>query len=122
MSLKQNQVTGNKNTDASFTDVVLALKNNIMRNCNVAELVVITKIQDDKLQATLLTNPQQMIECTKLHDLEVQVNDVVLVIFTSTDFRVNLSKYKNNQVIQPISSQTLHSKMYGVVVGLIYRK
>lgn len=118
------QQQGNRNSTASFADVCEALKNNIMRNLSVAELVTITSVNDaaSLYKTSLLSNPSQTIECTKLQELDVKVNDVMLAIFTNTDFRTNLSKVKNGQAISEMKNQTLHSKNYGVLVGLIYRK
>lgn len=118
------QQLGNKNTDASFFDVCEALKGNIMRTINVAELVTITAVDHEKsiYRCSILSHPEQICECTKLQSLDVQLNDVMLVVFTSSDFRTNLLKVKNEQTITDIGTKTLHSKNYGVLVGLVYRK
>lgn len=115
---------GNNNTDASFLDVLFALKDNIMKDLNVADIVTVISVDDDnrKFRCKLLANPNLQVECTNLQSLEVKVNDVMLAVFTTSDFRTNLSKVKNDQQLLKIENQTLHSKNYGVLVGLIYRK
>lgn len=115
---------GNNNTDASFLDVLFALKDNIMKDLNVADIVTVISVDNDnrKFRCKLLANPNLQVECTNLQSLEVKVNDVMLAVFTTSDFRTNLSKVKNDQQLLKIENQTLHSKNYGVLVGLIYRK
>lgn len=115
---------GNNNTDASFLDVLFALKDNIMKDLNVADIVTVVSVDNDnrKFRCKLLANPNLQVECTNLQSLEVKVNDVMLAIFTTSDFRTNLSKVKNDQQLLKVENQTLHSKNYGVLVGLIYRK
>lgn len=115
---------GNNNTDASFLDVLFALKDNIMKDLNVADIVTVISVDNDnrKFRCKLLANPNLQVECTNLQSLEVKVNDVMLAIFTTSDFRTNLSKVKNDQQLLKVENQTLHSKNYGVLVGLIYRK
>lgn len=115
-------ITGNQSNQGSFLDVMLALKNNVMRDLNVAEVVEVKKISTNSITVSVLTNPQQMLECVALQNLDVQLNDIMLVIFTNTDFRTNLNKFKNNQTLQKIDNQTMHTKNTGVLVGLIYRK
>ena len=124
MSTNPGGNKGNNNTDASFLDVLFALKDNIMKDLNVAEVVTVISVDNDnrKFRCTLLANPNLQIECTNLQSLEVRVNEIMLAIFTTSDYRTNLSKVKNNQQILKVESQTLHSKNYGILVGLIYRK
>lgn len=117
-----NNISGNKNTTASMHDLCEALKHNIMRHTNVADLVLITqKIDDTTYRASILSSPSKVIECTILKDISVDVNDIALVVFTSTDFRTNLAKAKRNQALTETQS-VLHSLNYGVIVGLVYRK
>lgn len=115
------QQSGNQNTTASFADVCIALKNNVMRNTHVAELVIVKSI-GSTIKCSLLTNPAQTIECIALSGLDVKVDDVMLTIFTLSDFRTNLTKLKRNQSISKIEKQTLHSINHGVLIGLVYRK
>lgn len=114
--------TGNNVVSSDFLRVLLALKKNTMKDSNVADVAVVSSILSDKITCTLLSNSKAFIYCEKLQDLNVQVNDVVLIVFTNTDFRQNLNRIKNNQ--QPIdnSNEVLHSLNYGIIVGLVYRK
>lgn len=119
--MTNDRQSGNKSNQGSFLDVMMALKRNVMRDLNVADLVQITQV-GTSIKASLLTNPTQVIECVTLQNLDIQQNDIALAIFTNTDFRVNLEKYKNGQKIQKLDNSTLHSKNAAVIVGLVYRK
>ena len=123
-NMNSNQQAGNKQTTFTLDDIFKAMKGNIFRDLNVADIVRVMSVDDmnSKYMCTLLSNPDLRIETTKLQDLTIQKDDVMLCIFTSTDFRTNLSKFKNKQVLQTTTNETLHSKNYGVLVGLIYRE
>ena len=114
--------SGNNTISSDFLRVLMALKKNTMKDNNVAEVAKISSISSGKITCTLLSNSKTFIYCEALKDLDVQVNDVVLIIFTNTDFRQNLNRIKNNQ--QPIdnSNEILHSLNYGIIVGIVYRK
>lgn len=116
------KITGNKGTGQdTLLDVLLALKRNIMKDNNVAEICKILSIKDDNIKVSSINKQEQLI-CTKLQGLDVKVDDIVLVIFTNTDFRINLTRIKANQQTLPLNSDVLHSSNFGVVVGLVYRK
>lgn len=115
------QYTGNKHSKGNLLDVLLSLKQNINKDMQVAEICKILSITDDDIKVTSINKSEQLI-CTKLQNLDLQVDDIVLVVFTNTDFRINLSRIKANQQTQPLSKNVLHSSNFGVVVGLVYRK
>lgn len=113
---------GNKTENTSFLDVCFALKNNIFRTMNVADLCVVRSINDNIARCEYLTNSETTIETTMLMNLEINVNDVVLVVFTTNDFRASLKAYKTNQANTNNTTTTFHDKRYGVIVGVIFRK
>ena len=122
MSVKTTNLTGNNVTSASFLDVLLALKENIARDTNVADLVIVDSINNDTYKCKFLANERLAISCIALDSLEVKQGDIMLAIFTSSDFRTNLQQYKDKQPLIIDEQQTLHSKNYGVLVGLVYRE
>lgn len=115
------QVSGNKTVSSDFLRVLLALKKNTMRDNNVAEVCLVQDISQSEIRCNTLSS-DSVIVCEKLQDLEIQKNDVVLVVFTNTDFRQNLKRIKSNQKSVKNQDEILHSLNYGVVIGLIYRK
>lgn len=113
---------GNDTENSSFLDVCFALKNNVFRTMNVADVCVVREINGDILRCEYITDSGTNIECIKLQGLDINVSDVVLVIFTNNDFRASLNAFKANQTNTDSKTALYHEKAYGVVVGLIYRK
>lgn len=112
----------NENSSSSFTDLIDALRNNIMRNTNVADLVQVIQVNDGTYKVQSITNTEVIIDCISLSGLTFQVNDIALILFTKNDFKANLTKIKNGQTITTTSNKTMHSKAYGILIGLVYRK
>ena len=115
-----SDITGNKNITDDLTRVLFAVRDNAMRNTNVADIAKVT-IVDNYLTCVDINNAETII-CTKLQGLDIMVNDTVLIVYTNTDFRENLSRIKQNIQVQTIKDCTLHSKNYGVIIGVIYRQ
>ena len=109
---------GNRVPSSDFLQVLLALKGNIMRDLNVADIAIVDK-DDGPIRCKLLNNEEIKIECEKLKGLTIAKDDLVLVLFTNSDFRNNLKQIRNNQKPQKTSSQSLHNKNYGVIIGII---
>lgn len=112
----------NENSSSSFTDLINALRNNIMRNTNVADLVQVIQINDGTYKVQSITNTEVIIDCISLSGLTFQVNDIALILFTKNDFKTNLTKIKNGQTIATTDNKIMHSKAYGILIGLVYRK
>jgi len=112
----------NENSSSSFTDLIDALRNNIMRNTNVADLVQVIQINDGTYKVQSITNTEVIIDCISLSGLTFQVNDIALILFTKNDFKTNLTKIKNGQTIATTDNKIMHSKAYGILIGLVYRK
>lgn len=117
--MTNNEITGNKVVSSDFLKVLLTLKNTIKKELNVAELGIVQRIDNDNIYCTLLNNNQINIQCIKLKDLELNIGDCVLIIFTNSNFKVNLLKYRNNQVTQVLNTNELHTTNNGVIIGII---
>lgn len=115
---------GNETTNTSILDVLLALKHNVYRSLNTADLCVVREINGDTHRCEYLTDSDTHVAAVKLQGLDIKVNDVVLVTFTSNDFRTSLNAYKTNQANtnHDTPQEELHSILYGVITGLIFRK
>ena len=111
--------TGNNVVSSDFLKVLLALKKNTFKDLNVAELATVTKILNNDITCNLLNNQDTFVICRKLQGLEIQENDIVVILFTNTDFRENLSRYENSQPLINKESDLLHSKSYGIIIGKI---
>lgn len=117
-----DQFKGNKNSTSAFLEVLMALKENINKDLNVAEIGRVIDINQDKIKVQLINNDQQKLVCYQLRDLQLENGDYVLIIFTNSDFRSNLTKIKNNKLPQNIDERSFHTTNYGVIVGIIYKE
>lgn len=119
MSLK-----GNQYESGDFIDLLYALKDNTLRAANVADLAIVTSITEDRKANCKLLNDQN----TKLlaqisENLLLKKDDVVLVIYTNSDYRGNLSRYKAKQpLITEEKNAKNHLISYAIVTNLIYRR
>lgn len=113
---------GNETENSSFLDVCFALKNNIFRTLNVADVCVVREINGDLIKCEYITSSTTTIFCAKLKNLTVKVNDVVLVVFTTNDFRTSLDLFKKGQKNTNFITLQQHDIAYGVVVGVIYQE
>ena len=116
--------SGNTTHSANLLEVLLQLEKKTMQDTKVADICKVTEVQSNNIVVSPINQQSQKCFCIKLQDLEVKSNDIVLVIFTDSDFRTNLKKIKEGYTSQDIdlSKTDLHSSNYGVIVGLIYRK
>lgn len=114
--------TGNQNTSSDFLRVLMALKKNTMKDLNVAEVCKVTRIENEQYVVEPINNTGQKWYCAKLQNLQIEVNNIVLVLFTNTDFRLNLKRIKNNQITQNTNDKDLHTTNNGVIIGIIYKK
>lgn len=113
---------GNVTENTSFLDVCFALKNNVFRTMNVADVCIVREIKGNDIKCEYITNNGVAIICTKLQGLTLAINDVVLVVFTNNDFRASLNAIKANQTDTNFDGTDLHSNEFGVIVGIIYRR
>ena len=112
---------GNNTGKHTLLDVLLTLKNDILQNTNVAEVCKVTSINSEYINVELINDNTTKLICVSLQNLNLSVNDIVLVVFTNTDYRINLLKIKSQSTTQNITQSTnLHSKSYGIIVGIIY--
>ena len=106
-------------------EVLLTLKRNIFKNLKVASLGQVTKIGSDIINVTLFPLYKEetnvVIDCYKLKDLELKLNDVVLILFLDRNFIQNLKQIKNNQskTNLDVNNVELHSLKYGIIIGIL---
>lgn len=108
-----------------FLEVLLVLKANIFRELNVATLGIVKEIKDNTYVVnpfpTLNTeNKETNIEVIKVSNVEININDVVVILFMDRNFIQNLNQLKNNQKLSQLSKNVvLHSKNFGIIIGKI---
>lgn len=112
---------GNDTQNTSFLDVCLALKSNIFKTLNVADVYIVREINKDSYKCESICNENVSIQSLCLQNITPEVGDVVLVLFTNTDFRAKLNTYKVGQSSSSSISTLYHEKSYGIIIGIIYK-
>ena len=113
--------TGNQTNSKDFLDILQALKKNIMKDCNVAEVAVVNQIGTESVTCKIC-NTDESVVAYPVQGLTLEVGDVVVLIFCNTDFRTNLERLKNGAGIIENSEIPAHSKSYGIILSILYRK
>ena len=113
-----SEITGNKGTNNyQLIDVLLTLKDKIMKDLNVCEICrIVEKRSDKEYLVTPLNDSNQKLYAYNLFNLNLEKENIVLVIFTNTDNRINLSKVDNNISTQNTNGKDLHSLEFGIIL------
>lgn len=111
-----------KNTVSSdFLKVLQALKSNIMRDLNVADICQVTRISNDSYTCKSITD-NSTIYAVKFQDLEIKEKDIVCVLFINTEFQANLKRLQLKQALNTGTTENLHTKNSAIIIGLVYRE
>ena len=137
---------GIKSTQGGLYDVVMALRNNIMKGLNVATLAEVQTIDVQTQTASVkpfpliegelsknitcysclmpsvkIENDTTSISWVNLID-NLAIHDVVLVVFLNRNSSQNLQQARKNQTLSTLNENSeLHSDKFGIIVGLCYR-
>lgn len=109
-------IEGNRNQTNNLLDLLLALKENIMRDTSVADFGKVTKVSEDGKYICDLINTNETVVCISF-GISASVDDVVLILFTDTDFRVNLKSIQQGRESSEVNTVHRHSKNYGVIIS-----
>lgn len=115
--LKRNELTGNKTDNPDFLKVLLTLKANIMKDLNVCEICKVVDISKDSYVVNPINNTKEKLYCKTITNSTINKGDLVLVIFTNSDYRLNLKKIKAGEKPQEVAQTDLHSRNYGVIIA-----
>ena len=112
---------GNRTENTSLVTVLQAVKRNIFRTLNTLDVYIVRDILDNTYKCELITNADIKISVIALQDIKIQKGDVVLVAFTSQDFRASLAQYKNDpiSVRNSVDTKSFHELTYGIIIGKI---
>ena len=103
-----------------LTALVLALKYNINRDLNVATLAKVVDVNKNVCEPfPLIENEEKKnIYCLKIKNLELNVGDIVIILFCDRNFIQSYNQIINNQLPTKLKENTnLHSDKYGVIIG-----
>lgn len=142
ISQRDTKYAKNTSFQGGLTDVLIALKDNIFRNLNVATIgeVVSINTSDNTVQVKLLPQASgessRNITCNSLsfpvvkadNNIEwksyasvLNIHDLVLVLYTNRNSSQNIKQHSMNTTYSALSKDKLelHSDKFGVVIGLI---
>ena len=112
---------GNEVNSKDFLEILFALKNNIMKDLNVCEVAQIESISDEIYKCKILST-DEVITAIPLQNLTISQNDVVVILFSNTDFRTNLKRIQNDNAAITDDTLNLHNKSFGIIMGILYHK
>ena len=112
---------GNEVNSKDFLEILFALKNNIMKDLNVCEVAQIESISNDIYKCKILST-DEVITAIPLQNLQIAQNDVVVILFSNTDFRTNLKRIQNDNAAITDDTLNLHNKSFGIIMGILYHK
>ena len=115
---------GLQGNSSDFLKVLLTLKANIMRDLHVATIGKVIEQYDTtfSVKPYPLTNDEseKVVKCYYLRDLELNVGDIVVVLYMDRDY---IQAFKQTQLGQEPSkinkSSELHSEKYGIIIGIL---
>lgn len=114
---------GNENfMSGSLSKVLDALKSNIMRNTHVATFAQVKEIlNNNRVMVEFLPRTKETKTYVNVYNaspFEVKVDDVVIVIFTDKNFKINLRQYESGYELTEIEANVLHSIEFGVIISV----
>lgn len=112
---------GNEVNSKDFLEILFALKNNIMKDLNVCEVAQIESISNEIYKCKILST-DEIITAVPLQNLQIVQNDVVVILFSNTDFRTNLKRIQNDNTAITDDTLNLHNKSFGIIIGILYHK
>lgn len=112
---------GNEVNSKDFLEILFALKNNIMKDLNVCEVAQIESISNGIYKCKILST-DEVITAIPLQNLQIAQNDVVVILFSNTDFRTNLKRIQNDNTAITDDTLNLHNKSFGIIIGILYHK
>ena len=112
---------GNEVNSKDFLEILFALKNNIMKDLNVCEVAQIESISNEIYKCKILST-DEVITAIPLQNLQIAQNDVVVILFSNTDFRTNLKRIQHDNDGITDDTLNLHNKSFGIIIGILYHK
>lgn len=117
----------NMKIDGSFLEVLLELKNVIMKKLKVATLGIVKTVDTSNHMISITPFPilenekEKNIKCL-CYDNTVDKDDVVLVLFLDRSSLINLKRIVNgNKAIMQINDYNFHTEEYGIVIQTVVK-
>jgi len=103
---------------SDFLRVLLALKENIMKDLNVAEVCRVQNIVRTNYFCESLADGT-VVNAICMSGVTVNVGDFVVIVFCNRDFRANLSIASYATSFKETDNNQRHSNAFGVIIGKV---
>lgn len=113
--------TRNNYGQYDLVSIFEAAEKRTLRHCNVATLALVQKTEEDNIYCLPFPiregESPSTIKAWNIYNAKVEKNDIILVIFTDRDFRVNKDNVSENNIAQT-SDNNLHEIEFGVAISI----
>lgn len=103
---------------SDFLRVLLALKENIMKDLNVAEVCRVQNIDKSNYFCESLADGT-VVNAMAMANLNISVGDYVLIVFCNRDFRANLKMTAYRTDFPETENNQRHSNAFGIIIGKV---
>lgn len=126
MSSQYDEKFGGLNiASADLLKVLLKLESKTMKDIHVASICKVVSVDEPTVSVKpyplLYNESEKVIKCYYLEGLHLNVNDIVVVLYTDREYSQVLKQLKMRQEPSKLNkSSELHSEKYGIIIGLIH--
>ena len=111
-----NKTTGNEVVSSDFLRVLLALKDNIMKDLHCNDIGIVTSVKENICLCKLLSKPDVTVACTKVNNIVTDVDDIVFIAYLDSNAKNNAQRLNNNQDLRDKTTGKLHAYENAVIV------
>ena len=111
-----NKTTGNEVVSSDFLRVLLALKDNIMKDLHCNDIGIVTSVKKNICLCKLLSKPDVTVACTKVNNIITDVDDIVFIAYLDSNAKNNTQRLNNNQDLRDKTTGKLHAYENAVIV------
>ena len=102
-----------------FARVLFALKENIMKSVNVADVARVMSVSGSNYFCESIADGS-VVNAIKLDNINIDVGDFVVIVFCNRDFRANLKMANYMTKFKETNNNQQHSSAFGVIIGKLF--
>lgn len=107
---------GNDVVSSDFLKVLLALKDNIMRDLHCNDIGIVVSTSGNECVCKLLSNPDIKISCTKINNIITDKDDVVFIAYTDINSKHNAKQLSDQKDLRNQTIGNKHAYENAVIV------
>ena len=107
---------GNDVVSSDFLKVLLALKDNIMRDLHCNDIGIVVSTSGNECVCKLLSNPDIKISCTKINNIITDKDDVVFIAYTDINSKHNVKQLSDQKDLRNQTIGNKHAYENAVIV------